>query len=124
MTVSVTFHRRAIKKGEDYHINSPYWFRCYDLENNFGATGASIAATRGRYVWLCTADHPQPVAGMLTDGNTFYIGYSSDPGVPPETMATMWVYDDQPPHDASTLGDSSYPIMQAFLFHNPDDAAG
>jgi hypothetical protein len=60
------------------------WFSPYDL-NAMGAVGQSIAANKGRYVWIASADHPHDVFNW-SDGNDFYAGYSNDPGVFPATM--------------------------------------
>lgn len=80
----------AISTADYYHLDGLYWFRPYDLTNaDCGSTGASIAASRGRYVWLTSPDHPGNSWG---DGMDFRAGYSNDPGVFPAHIDTILVF--------------------------------
>lgn len=79
----------AISTADYYHLDGLYGMRPYDLLNaDCGAAGAAIAASRGRYVWVTSADHPVGVFNWL-DGQDFRLGYSNDPGVLPATMDTF-----------------------------------
>lgn len=78
----------AVSTSDWYHLGV-YWLRPYDLldpNNNCGAAGATVAATpgKGRYAWLSGPDHS---AGFpWADEQGIALGFSNDPGVPPQTM--------------------------------------
>jgi hypothetical protein len=79
----------AISTADYYHMDGLYWFRPNDLTNAAcGSTGASIAASRGRYVWFASPDHPDYNYGWA-DGRDFMVGYSSDPGIFPASMTSI-----------------------------------
>lgn len=79
----------AVSTADYYHQDGIYWMRPYDLTAaNCGATGASIAASRGRYVWISSVDHPSNYTWQNADG--FRLGFSNDPGVPPATMEVFY----------------------------------
>lgn len=76
----------AVSTADYYGQSGVSWMRPYDLlDPACGATGASIAASRGRYVWPSSADHQ---GGTFTFMGTagFRLGFSNDPGVPPKTI--------------------------------------
>ena len=91
----------AVSTADYYHSNGVAWMRPYDLTAaDCGSAGASIAASRGRYVWFMSADHP---AGGFNwnGGNSFRIGFSSDPGVLPSRME--FFYSDQTVNPTATI---------------------
>lgn len=82
--------QQALSTSDWYHLDGVYWFRPYDLTNpDCGATGASIAAAKGRYFWLVSADHPTG-NDSWSDGTDFRGGFSNDPGIPPQTMYSIF----------------------------------
>lgn len=83
---------QAISTSDWYHLDGVYWFRPYDILNtDCGSTGATIAASKGRYFWVASVDHPDPL-NSWTDGRDFRAGFSSDPGIPPVRMDTIVLF--------------------------------
>jgi hypothetical protein len=79
----------AISTADYYHHDGLYWFRPYDLLNSdCGTAGSTIAASRGRYAWVASADHPN-INYSWSDSQGFRLGYSNDPGVFPSRMDTI-----------------------------------
>lgn len=77
----------AVSTDDYYHSNGLSGFRPYDLTSaDCGATGASIAASRGRYVWVLSPDHGQGGGAVWNGSFSFRVGFSNDPGVPPSRM--------------------------------------
>lgn len=80
----------AVSTSDWYHIDGAYWLRPYDLlDGACGSAGATIAATpgKGRYAWFMSPDHS---AGFpWADGQGIVIGFSNDPGVPPQTVTVI-----------------------------------
>lgn len=77
----------AVSTDDYYHSNGLSGFRPYDLTDPAcGATGASIAASRGRYVWIMAPDHGGGGSAVWDGSFSFRAGYSNDPGVPPSRM--------------------------------------
>jgi hypothetical protein len=84
----------AISTSDYYDQSGVAWMRPLDLlQSACGATGASIAAARGRYAWFSSADHPGGNWVFAGTGG-FRVGFSNDPGVPPASM-TLIHYDAQ-----------------------------
>ena len=84
----------AVATDDYYHQNGLSGFRPYDLlDAACGATGASIAASRGRYAWIMAADHGGGHDSVWNGSYDFRIGYSNDPGVPPSRMNYIWSID-------------------------------
>jgi hypothetical protein len=82
----------AISTADYYHLDGVQWMRPYDLLNAAcGTTGATIAAARGRYVWLASPDHPDG-AYSWQSGMDFRAGYSNDPGVLPSRLETIILF--------------------------------
>jgi len=82
----------AVATDDYYHQNGLAGFRPFDLTAaDCGATGASIAASRGRYAWAFSADHGQGGDAVWNGSFSFRIGYSNDPGVPPDRA--NFIYD-------------------------------
>jgi hypothetical protein len=82
----------AVSTSDYYHLEGVQWMRPYDLLNAAcGTTGATIAASRGRYVWIASPDHPD---GNFTwaSGMDFRAGYSNDPGVLPSRLETIILF--------------------------------
>lgn len=80
----------AVSTADYYHQNGVAWMRPYDLTaSDCGSAGASIAASRGRYVWVTSPDHP---GGNYSwnGGNGFRLGFSSDPGVLPDRLELFY----------------------------------
>lgn len=73
----------AVSTDDYYHSNGVYGMRPYDMLE-FGAEGASIAASRGRYAWIVAPDHGSGGGAVWNGSFDFRIGYSNDPGVPPD----------------------------------------
>lgn len=127
MPVTARLHASNIRMASDYHQDGIFGFCCHDLLQ-FGATGAAIAATRGRYVWIFSPDHPSggdglELTGAWAGGTDFLIGYSDNPGTPPKAMRTMVParYLSSDPRDVA----NQY-IYYHFndLVYNPDDPDG
>ena len=82
----------AVATDDYYHQNGLSGFRPYDLTAaDCGATGASIAASRGRYAWPLAADHGAGVGAVWNGSFNFRMGYSNDPGVPPSRLDTIYL---------------------------------
>lgn len=80
----------AVSTDDWYHSNGVYGMRPYDLlDPACGATGASIAASRGRYVWPVAPDHGAGSASVWNGSFYFRLGYSNDPGVLPSRAETV-----------------------------------
>lgn len=109
----------AISTSDYYHTDGLYWFRCYDL-NQFGATGISIGASRGRYFWIASADHPSTNYGWR-DGKDFRGGFSSRLGVLPATMDLL--FRDVQSNIITRGGTEQWGVYHTpYLVYNPDDA--
>lgn len=128
MTVTAKLHSRNIRMASDLQEDGMFGFYPHDLLT-FGSAGATIAATtgKGRYAWAISADHPSggegyDYSGGYFGGADFLIGYSNDPGCPPETWAVMIPAQYAGQDDARSPSDrvSYYHYNQ--LFYNPDDA--
>ncbi len=110
----------AISTADYYGSDGIFWMRCYDLLT-FGAVGIALAASRGRYYWLFSADHPQRNFGW-TDASNFQAGFSDDPEtLPYDTFVVMR-------YNATTTSTSYNGSLWAFyhapwLVYNPDDVA-
>lgn len=75
---------------DDYYHQNGVWGMCpYDLLE-FGATGASIAAANGRYVWIVAPDHGNGAGVVWKDSFDYHIGFSSDPGVLPDQITRIY----------------------------------
>ncbi len=108
----------AVSTADYYHMDGLYWFRPYDL-NAMGTPGRTIAASRGRYFWLATPDHPDPNYSWA-QGTDFMGGYSNDPGVPPATFGLLFRHS----NDIVLGGTQHYGLYQAaWLVYNLDDPA-
>lgn len=80
----------AVSTADAYHSDGLSWMRAYDLlDAACGTAGSTIAAANGRYVWFAGADHPDPNYSWA-DGVNFLLGFSSDPGVLPQTMRVFY----------------------------------
>lgn len=79
----------AVSTDDYYHSNGVYGMCPYDLLE-FGATGASIAATNGRYVWIIAPDHGDGAGVVWKDSFDYHIGFSSDPGVLPTKLTRIY----------------------------------
>lgn len=78
----------AVSTADYYHEDGAEWLRPYDLTDpKCGSAGVTIAASRGRYFWPISSDHP---AVAWSDGFDFRGGYSNDPGVPPAKMDLLF----------------------------------
>lgn len=81
----------AVATDDYYHQNGLAGFVPFDLTApECGATGASIAASRGRYAWAFSADHGQGGDAVWNGSFDFRIGYSNDPGVPPDRALSIY----------------------------------
>lgn len=80
----------AVSFADYQHMDGTYWLRWYDLLL-FGSVGASLAASRGRYLWIASPDHPNSDFGC-SDGQDFRAGFSSDPGVIPYLDTLLFRY--------------------------------
>lgn len=79
----------AVSTADYWHMDGVQWPRPYDLTaSDCGAAGASIAASKGRYVWFVSHDHLDGYP--WTDAGGMAIGFSSDPGVPPQRMEIFY----------------------------------
>lgn len=106
----------AVSTADYYHMDGMYGFRPYDLLT-MGDEGASIAAERGRYIWLVSPDHPEPTGGWR-GGRDFMAGYSDDPGVFPKKLERIWRY----LTPVLLNGLEQWAIYQMpILVYNPDD---
>jgi hypothetical protein len=109
----------AISTADYYLSNGCYWFRCYDLDT-MGTPGATVkAANNGnRYVWLNSADHPN-TSQSWQDSWSFGVGFSNDPGVPPDKFNIIIWWN----NSISVTGNTTFQQYHApYLFYNPDDA--
>ena len=80
----------AVSTADALHSDGVAWMRPYDLlDTACGSAGSSIAAANGRYAWLGSGDHPSTNYGWK-DGSGFWIGFSSDPGIPPTTVRVFY----------------------------------
>ena len=80
----------AVSTADYYHQNGMAWMRPYDLTASpCGSAGATIAAGKGRYVWISSADHPGGNYDW-SGGSGFRLGFSNDPGVLPASMQLFY----------------------------------
>lgn len=81
----------AVSTADWYHSDGLSWMRPYDLlDAACGSAGSTIAAANGRYVWFAAADHPDSNFSWI-DGIDFLLGFSNDPGTPPQTMRVFYL---------------------------------
>lgn len=125
MTITSTLHASNRCMASDAHEDGFFGFCPYDL-TQFGSTGISIATSRGRYVWIVSADHPSgsdgdEISGGWEDGSNFLIGYSNDPGVPPKEWRCM-VPTTYLSSDPRNVLDKFFYYHFNDLVYNPDDA--
>ena len=72
----------AISTADYYHADGAMRFRPINLlDPACGSAGASIAASNGQFAWTFSADHSDGIP--WSDAQDIYLGFSSDPGVPP-----------------------------------------
>ena len=86
----------AVSTDDYYHQNGLSGFRPYDLlDPSFtgvcASAGASIAASRGRYMWPIAPDHGQGGDSVWNGSFDFRIGYSNDPGVLPSRATSIGI---------------------------------
>ncbi len=81
----------AISTSDWYHTDGVYWLRPYDLlDTACGSAGIAAAASNGRYVWFMSPDHSEGYP--WADAVGIRLGFSNDPGTPPQTMRTFSQY--------------------------------
>lgn len=79
----------AVSTSDYYGQSGVAWMKPFDLlQSACGSTGASIAASRGRYAWFSSADHASDNY-VFTSTAGFRVGFSNDPGVPPDTLSLI-----------------------------------
>lgn len=111
-----TLHEQDWLTANEMHLDGVYWLRPFDLEA-MGTPGQTIAAERGRYVWLVSSDHHNAAVGFAGGGG-IWAGYSSDPGVLPTNWSMIIPF-------SVTTGVVTGPHNQMetpWLVYNPDDA--
>ncbi len=110
----------AISTADYYMLDGVYMMRPYDLDT-MGSAGATVKAAQGgnRYVWLVSPDHPTLSSPFgWADGQDFRMGFSNDPGIPPDTFRTGLKEQTQ----ISFGGQVQYMLYHApYLVYNPDD---
>lgn len=80
----------AVSTADWLHSDGVAWMRPYDLlDTACGSAGSTIAAANSRYLWLGSGDHPSNNYGWK-DGAGFWLGFSSDPGIPPNTVRVFY----------------------------------
>ena len=100
--------------------------RPYDLDT-MGAPGAAVKAANAgnRYVWIISVDHADGGAKSHRDSFSFYIGFSSDPGIPPSVFTTIIQWNNTWLGDATTPGADGWTMGGDFgptsFLYNPDD---
>lgn len=104
--------------ADDMHVDGLYWVRPYDMENDFGAEGAAIAASKGhRYAFLISSDHWDSSFGWARGGG-IWCGWGDDPGNYPPASEFQMVA------PCSVVADSGLTFTQnetPWLVYNPDD---
>ncbi len=103
--------------ADDMHVDGAYWVRPYDMENDFGAEGAAIAASKGhRYAFLISSDHWDINFGWARGGGV-WCAWGDDPGAyPSPDKFTMIV------PCSVTVDTFAFPQMETpWLVYNPDD---
>jgi hypothetical protein len=108
--------RPAISTSDYYFLDGLYWFRPYDL-NTFGPIGQALGASKGRYLWLVSPDHPNGNFGWM-DGQNFMRGFSNDPAVLPTTLSTIILWNNA---EVLVRGDTWSMYQAPWLVLNPDD---
>lgn len=107
---------RNLFTADDMHIDGLYWVRPYDMENDFGAEGAAIAAAKGaRYAFLMSSDHWS--GSGWNRGNGVWCAWGNDPGNYPPPDAFRMVIPMAVVADGFTFIQSETP----WLVYNPDD---
>lgn len=121
-TIQWTKHVDRWTNPVDMGLAGVYWLTPYDMENDFGSAGQTIAAANDRYLWLVSSDHHGDNDGAVISnwagGGGIWRGFSSDPAVLPTTWVQIIGY------KAFTATDPTGHLQMEtpWLVYNPDDA--